>query len=208
MSLHELSLSGKHIRLEPLSLSHIEPLFAATAGDPSLYRWTFVPTSLEETARYIETALEWRDIGTSIPYAVVRQSDNTVIGSTRFFNSERWDWPVGHERCGNPYPDISEIGYTWFAHSAIRTAANTESKFLMLQHAFEVWKTFRISLQTDARNLRSQAAIERLGCRREGVLRAQRLAPDVTVRDSVRFSMLAAEWPEAKQRLALRLQSS
>lgn len=209
MPLHNFVLTGRYVRLEPLSLGHVPALAAASAeaaaADPALYLWTPVPQGIEETTAYVKTALEWRDAGTAVPFAIVRQSDNTVIGSTRFFETERWAWPIGHARHGNPYPDVAEIGYTWFAHSAIRTGANTESKFLMLRHAFETWKALRISLKTDARNLRSQAAIERLGCRLEGVLRAQKLAPDFSVRDSVRFSMIASEWPEAKERLLVRL---
>lgn len=201
-------LTGSHIRLEPLSLDHAEALVAASAdGDHSLYQWTVVPRSLDEARDYIQTALDWRNAGTAAPFAIVRISDSAVIGTTRFWNMERWDWPAGHPRHGSPYADVSEIGYTWFAPSAIRTGANSESKFLMFQHAFEVWKSLRISLQTDIRNLRSQAAIERLGCRREGVLRVQKLAPDFTPRDSVRYSMIAAEWPEAKQRLLTRLKT-
>jgi N-acetyltransferase len=200
-----LALTGTHIRLEPLSLDHAEALSAAACTrDRSLYQWTVVPLGLEETTSYVQTALEWRDAGTAVPFAVIRNSDNAVIGTTRYWNIERWDWPAGHARHNNPHPDVCEIGYTWYAPSAIRTGANAESKFLMLAHAFEVWNALRVSLQTDARNLRSQAAIERLGCKREGVLRAQKLAPDVTARDSVRYSMIAAEWPDAKQRLMER----
>jgi N-acetyltransferase len=211
MTLDPLVLTGARIRLEPLGLHHAEALSAASAPDPSnhdasLYQWTVVPQGLDETISYIQTALDWRDAGTALPFAVVRLGDNAVIGTTRFWNIERWDWPSGHERHGNPYPDVCEIGYTWYAHSAIRTGANSEAKYLMLAHAFEVWKSFRVSLQTDSRNLRSQAAIERLGCKREGVLRAQKLAPDFTPRDSVRYSMIAAEWPQAKQRLIERIE--
>ncbi|MGC2164093.1 MAG: GNAT family protein [Silvibacterium sp.] len=213
MTPEALSLTGIHIRLEPLHLDHVKALAAAAAADPSLYdeniyRWTFVPQDIAEAALYIETALGWRDEGTAVPFVVVRQSDNTVIGSTRFFNIERWPWPVGHERHDNPYPDVCEIGYTWYTRSAIRTAANTEGKFLMLQHAFEVWKVLRVSLNTDSRNLRSQAAMERIGFKREGLLRAQRISSDFIPRDSVRYSMLPDEWPEAKQRLTERIQSS
>jgi len=205
MTPEALTLTGSHIRLEPLTLSHAEALVAASSsGDSELYRWTVVPQTLDDMTRYIRTALDWQDAGTAIPFAIVRLSDNAVIGTTRYWNMERWDWPSGHARHGNPHPDVAEIGWTWYAPSAIRTGANPEAKFLMLSHAFEVWKALRISLHTDSRNLRSQAAMERLGLRREGVIRAHKLAPDNTVRDSVRFSMIAAEWPEAKQRILPR----
>lgn len=207
------ALAGRLIRLEPLRLDHVEALSAAAATDPSLhdgslYQWTIVPQGLAETASYVETALDWRDAGTAIPFVVIRNQDNAVIGSTRYWNIERWLWPSGHKRHRNLHPDVAEIGYTWYARSAIRTGANTEAKFLMLQHAFEDWNALRISLHTDSRNLRSQASMERIGFKREGILRAHKIATDAIARDSVRYSMIAAEWPEAKQRLLVRLYSS
>jgi RimJ/RimL family protein N-acetyltransferase len=131
----------------------------------------------------------------------VRAADGVVIGSTRFWNLERWAWPEGHARHGRTDPDVCEIGYTWFSRAAIRTGANTEAKMLMLTHAFESWQVLRVCLHTDARNRRSRAAIERIGGRFEGILRAHRMAADFTPRDSVRYSIIAAEWPEVKQRL-------
>lgn len=206
-------LSGQHIRLEPLTRDHIALLAAAAtaepnSGDPTLYNWTVVPQSLAEMTRYVETALEWQAAGTAIPFAVVRLADNTVIGSTRFWNIERWQWPAYHARHGNPYPDVAEIGWTWYSRPAIRTGANPEAKFLMLQHAFEQWNALRISLHTDSRNLRSQAAMERIGFQREGIIRAHKIASDGIARDSFRYSMIAAEWPATKQRFLQRLQQA
>lgn len=207
-------LTGPHIRLEPLTRDHIAPLATAAAEpapgatDPTLYSWTIVPQDIAETTRYVETALEWQANGTAVPFAVVRLSDNAVIGSTRYWNIERWQWPVGHARHGNPHPDACEIGWTWYGRSAIRTGANHEAKFLMLQHAFEQWDCVRVCLHTDSRNTRSQAAMERIGFKREGILRAHKLAVDAIPRDSFRYSMIAAEWPEAKQRLLARIQMS
>ena len=122
-----------------------------------------------------------------------------------FFDIESWAWPEGHERHGRQNPDVCEIGYTWLTRNAIRTAANTEAKLLMLTHAFEVWQVLRVCLHTDARNQRSQAAIERIGGRFEGVLRAHRMAADFVPRDSYRYAIVAAEWPALKPRLAARL---
>ena len=116
----------------------------------------------------------------------------------------RW-WPPGHERHGIPTPDACEIGHTWLAPDAICTAANTEAKLLMLTHAFETWRVLRVCLHTDARNQRSREAVARLGCRFEGILRAHRLSADLTPRDSARFSLLPAEWSEARARLRARL---
>jgi N-acetyltransferase len=201
-------LSGKHIRLEPLSRAHSEALTAASAGDPELYRWSAVPIGGEAVTRYIETALAWREAGTAIVFIHARIADGTILGSTRFFDMERWEWPAGHARHGNRNPDVCEIGYTWLTHSAIRSAANTEAKLLMLTHAFEVWEVLRVCLHTDARNERSQAAIERIGGKFEGVLRAHRMAADFSARDSYRYSIVAAEWPDAKQKLARLLERS
>jgi RimJ/RimL family protein N-acetyltransferase len=166
-----------------------------------LYGLSPVPQGIEETTKYVETALAWRDAGTAVPYATVRLSDNAVIGSTRFWNLERWAWPAGYPRHARVAPDVCEIGHTWLTRSAIRTAANTEAKLLMLTHAFETWGVLRVCLHTDARNSRSRAAIERIGGKFEGILRAHRLAADFTIRDSARFSIIAAEWPDVKARL-------
>jgi N-acetyltransferase len=194
-------LEGKHIRLEPLDHRHIEGLATASAGDPTLYQWSPIPRGQDGAISYVETALAWRDAGTAVPFATVRMADGVVIGSTRFFLLERWDWPRGHERHGREHPDACEIGYTWLAHSAIRSGANTEAKFLMLRHAFEVWQMLRVCLHTDARNQRSRAAIERIGGQFEGILRAHRMAADFIPRDSARYSIVAAEWPAVKERL-------
>jgi len=202
------TLSGIHVRLEPLAHSHAEGLVAASAGDPALYQWSAVPVGREAVNRYIETALAWQAAGTAVPYATVRMADGAVLGSTRFFDIERWAWPAGHLRHGRVHADVCEIGHTWLTAGAIRTAANTEAKLLMLTHAFEVWQLLRVCLHTDARNQRSQAAIERIGGKFEGALRAHRMAADFTPRDSFRYAIVAAEWPAAKSRLTQRLRSS
>ena len=195
-------LEGKQVRLEPLERRHIEGLVAAAAADPSIYRWSLVPQGAAAVTRYVDTALAWRDAGTAAPFATVRVSDGAVIGSTRFFDLERWAWPQGHPRCGGGFFDGCEIGYTWLARAAIRTAANTEAKLLMLTHAFEKWQMLRVAFHTDVRNERSRAALERIGARFEGILRAHRMASDFIARDSARYSIVAVEWPETKQRLA------
>jgi RimJ/RimL family protein N-acetyltransferase len=195
-------LTGGHVRLEPLDHCHVEGLVAAAADDPSLYRLTPVPQNGDDMVRYIDTALAWRDAGSAWPFAIVRLIDGVVIGSTRFWNLERWEWPTGYPRHGATTPDVCEIGYTWLSRSAIRTAANTEAKLLMLTHAFEQWRVLRVCLHTDARNARSRAAIERIGGKFEGILRAHRLAADFTIRDSARYSITEAEWPVVNERLA------
>lgn len=196
------TLSGQHVRLVPLQLEHADALLAAAQNDdPELYRWTIVPRDRASMTSYIEKALAWREAGIAIPFATTRVADGKVIGCTRLFDLERWDWPVGHARHTSPHPDVGEIGYTWLSQAVIRSGANTEAKLLMLGHAFETLGMARICLQTHSRNARSRAAIERIGGRFEGIIRASKLAPDDTPRDSARFSILANEWPEAKENL-------
>src|SRR5216683_1267227 len=208
MSLHtgsveteDLVLAGTRVRLESLSHRHVECLVAAAAADPSLYQWSPVPQGKAEATTYVDTALAWRDGDTAVPFAIVRVDDGVVIGSTRFWNLERWAWPQGHARHGRDVPDACEIGYTWLTRSAIRTAANTEAKLLMLTHAFETWQVLRVCFHTDARNQRSRAALERIGGKCEGILRVHRMAADFIPRDSVRYSILAGEWPEVREKL-------
>ena len=193
-------LRGKHVRLEPLNHNHVEGLAAASAVDPSLYQWSPIPQGAE-AASYVDTALGWQSEGTAVPFAIVRVDDGVVIGSTRFFHLERWAWPQSHVRHSRAAPDACEIGYTWLARSAIRTPANTEAKLLMLTHAFETWEMLRVCFHTDARNQRSRAALERIGGKFEGILRSHRMAADFIARDSVRYSIVAAEWPSVKQQL-------
>jgi RimJ/RimL family protein N-acetyltransferase len=201
MGMEGLVLPGRHVRLESLDSCHIDGLLTAAAVDPSLYQWSPVPQGEAETASYVNTALSWRDAGSAVPFAIIRVDDGVVLGSTRFWNLERWLWPPGHPRHRRLHPDACEIGYTWLTRSSIRSAANTEAKLLMLTHAFEVWHVLRVCLHTDARNQRSRAAIERIGGKCEGTLRAHRMAADYTPRDSVRYSIVAAEWSDVKRRL-------
>ncbi len=206
-------LSGTRVRLEPIHRRHVDGLAAAAAVDRSLYQWSPIPQGKVEATSYIDTAIAWREAGSAVPFAIVRMNgrmndrmndggqDGTIIGSTRFFNLERWAWPQGHAQYGRQVPDACEIGYTWLASSAVRTAANTEAKLLMLTFAFETWQVLRVCFHTDIRNQRSRAALERIGGKFEGILRSHRMASDFIARDSARFSIVAAEWPEVKQRL-------
>jgi RimJ/RimL family protein N-acetyltransferase len=191
-------LVGKHVRLEPLHPRHVPALVEAAADGhrDGLYRWSPTPGDEAQARSYVETALAARDDRKAVPFAVVRSSDDTVIGSTRFHQLDYWAWPEPRNA-----PDACEIGYTWLSRDAIRTGVNTEMKRLMLAHAFEAWQVRSVCLHTDARNHRSREAIQRLGARFEGVLRAHRLGADGAPRDSVRFSVTAAEWPAVRQRL-------
>lgn len=205
MGIEGVTLQSRHVRLEPLEERHVDALAAASAEDPSLYRWSLVPQGTAQTTGYVTTAMEWRAGGTAAPFAIVRREDRTVVGSTRFWNVEQWAWPEGHARQNRQLPDACEIGHTWLTRSAIRTAVNTEAKLLMLTYAFETWGVLRVCFHTDARNHRSQVALARIGGKFEGMLRAHRMAADYTARNSMRYSILAEEWPSAKQRLTERL---
>ena len=201
MKIEEVVLQSKYVRLEPLALRHVDGLVAASAADPSLYRWSPVPQGEREVIKYVETALTWKEAGSALPFAILRIEDESIIGSTRFWNIEYWSWPEGHALHGRTTPDVCEIGYTWLTRSTIRTGINTESKLLMLTHAFEVWQTMRVCFHTDVRNARSRAALERIGGQLEGILRAHRMAADFIPRDSVRYSILISEWPDVKEKL-------
>jgi len=201
VKVEDFVLQGRSVRLEPPEFRHVEGLVAASRVDPSLYQWSPIPPGEIEATKYIETALAWKAAGTAVPFVMIRQEDGVVIGSTRFWNIEYWSWPQGHPLNDRITPDACEIGYTWLTRSAIRTAANTDSKLLMLTHAFEVWQVLRVCFHTDVRNERSRAALASIGGQFEGILRSHRMAVDFVPRDSARFSIVASEWPAVKQKL-------
>lgn len=188
-------LTGRVVRLEPLEPAHVEALTAAAAEDRSTYGYTWVPADAEEMAEYVATALAEQAAGRHLPFAVRSLATGAVVGSTRFLDIECWDGPT---------PTVVEIGSTWLAASAQRSAVNTEAKLLLLTHAFEVWGVVRVTLKTDARNARSRAAIERVGGRFEGVRRAHMPATDGGVRDTAYFSIVAEEWPDVRAGLVRR----
>jgi N-acetyltransferase len=199
---HVLVLEGRHVRLEPLTMLHADSLLAAVSEDQSTYVWTRAPApDAAGVVAFIDEALA--EPG-RLAFATVWTDEGRIVGSTSYF-AERWRWD-GHT--GPPdAPDVVEIGGTWLAASAQRTAVNTEAKLLMLTHAFDVWQVQRVSLKTDARNERSRAAIERLGARFDGILRCHMpaLGPGGGIRDSAFFSILPDEWPEIRTRLESRL---
>ena len=198
---HRSVLTGAHVRLEPLERAHVAGLVAAAAQDLALYEWSMVPQGTAQMLQYVDSALAERQAGSALPFATVRVADGAVLGSTRFFLLERWGWPAGETDAKRSAVDGCEIGYTWLGAAAVRTAANTESKLLMLTHAFESWGVQRVCFHTDMRNERSRNALSRIGAVFEGALRAHRLAVDLKPRDSARYSIVAAEWPGVKRRL-------
>ena len=199
-----LTLEGTRVRLEPLSLDHVAELTAAASAPRETFRYTWVPEGEAAMRRYVEEALALRAAGAAVPFATVERASGRAIGSTRFFTFEYFRWPEGARSPPLP-PDAVEIGWTWLASDAQRTAVNTEAKLLMLAHAFESWKVVRVNLRTDALNARSRAAIERLGAKLDGILRAHVPSALGGVRDTATYSLLAHEWPAAKDHLTRQL---
>lgn len=199
-------LADDVVRLEPLSADHVAALHEAASADRSTYGLTIVPASLEAWRTYVDGFLAEQARGTTVPFATCDARTGRVVGSTRFMTIERWTWPEAGAAQQRPpgCADALEIGSTWLARAAQRTAVNTHAKLLMLTHAFEVWEVRRVTLKTDARNVRSRTAIERLGARFDGVLRAHMPASDGGVRDTAFYSILASEWPAVKAGLTAR----
>ena len=196
-------LKGPTVTLRPLSLDDAGALAAAAAESREPYAFTRVPDGVEDARRYIDGALAERETRGRLPFVTLWQ--DRVVGSTSYLGAERWRWPAGSPRQRTDRPDVVEIGATWLAASAQRTRCNTEAKLLMLAHAFDVWQVHRVSLKTDARNMTSRRAIERLGALFEGVRRADMPGSDGSVRDSAYYSIVRAEWPEVRQRLEAAL---
>jgi RimJ/RimL family protein N-acetyltransferase len=191
-------LEDEVVRLEPLSLAHVDALCAA-AAERDTFGLTPVPRDRAETVAYVEAALADQVASRCVPYAIV--AGGSVVGSVRLMSLEWWSWPPGPTPDGEPRraaagdpPDVCEIGAAWLAPHVQRTAVNTHACQLMLTHAFEVWRVHRLVLKTDARNARSRGAIERLGGHFEGILRQHMPAADGRVRDTAMFSITAAEW--------------
>ncbi len=200
-----LPLQGLRVRLEPLSLAHAPALVAAASESRDTYAFTWVPRDLAAMEDYIRAALADQDNGLALPFATIDRGTDLVVGSTRFGNIERWPpSPGAPPPPPSAVPDAVEIGWTWLAARAQRTAINTEAKLLMLGHAFEEWGVARVTLRTDARNARSRAAIARLGAQLDGVIRSHMRAYDGGVRDTASFSILRREWPEVRERLSSR----
>jgi RimJ/RimL family protein N-acetyltransferase len=208
MPVDHFTLEGQFVRLEPLSEAHIPALVEAAAEDRSTYQWAYTPDGHEQMTDYVRAALNQVASGAHVAFATVRrgaEGEDRVAGATRFCEMGYWQWPPGatHQRHG--IPDVVDIGFTWLAGSTQRTPVNTEAKLLMMTHAFEVWQVHRVALQTDVRNERSRAAIERIGGKLDGIMRADRPGSDDTVRTSARYSIVADEWPDVKARLVARL---
>jgi RimJ/RimL family protein N-acetyltransferase len=182
-----VTLTGRHVRLEPLGRDHTTDLFAAAGGDEEVFRWLAwdTPQTEAEMAALVDGYL---DADGCVPFAVVETEGGRAVGISCFYDA-------------NPAQEWVEIGGTWYGRSVWRTAVNTEAKCLLLRHAFEELGMGRVMWKTDILNERSQNAIRRLGAQHEGTFRRARRRKDGSWRDSVYFSMLADEWPAAKARL-------
>jgi RimJ/RimL family protein N-acetyltransferase len=189
-----ITLQGVAVRLEPLRRDHAVDFWdVAKDSLDDIFRW--IPYKVRgpgDFAQIIDRAFAEQGRGDSIVFATVEHNSNRVIGSTRFMNIDRANRRV-------------EIGSTWIAPAWQRTSINTEAKFLMLRHAFEVWKCMRVELKTDALNEKSRDAILRLGAKEEGTLRKHLVTWTGRVRDTVYFSILDTEWPAVKSRLESKL---
>jgi RimJ/RimL family protein N-acetyltransferase len=184
-------------------VAHRDALLAAACADPAEeFPFTWVPRDRASMEAWIAEALALAAAGRAVPFATLDADGGRVLGSTRFGNVERFTWPDGVPRRPPGCADVVEIGWTWLARSAQRTGANAEAKALMLRHAFEAWQVERVQLKTDVRNLRSRAAIERIGARFEGVLRAHMPAADGGIRDSAMYAITAGDWPAVRDALA------
>ena len=185
MKVAPVTLEGARVRLEPLTLEHHAAL-CEVGLDPELWRWTTADIrSPEDLRRYIQKALADQREGTALPFATIDRATWKAVGSTRFGSIE-------------PHHRRVEIGWTWIGRAWQRTAINTEAKYLMLRHAFEVWGVMRVEFKTNAMNYRSRTAIARLGAKEEGTFRKHMISERGVPRDTVYFSILDTEWPEVR----------
>lgn len=190
--LQPVTLAGEVVRLEPLTASHAEPL-AQVGLHPELWRLQPEPVqTLDDMQRYVDRALAGQRDGNCLPFVIVRQDNGQVIGATRYM-----DIALAHKRL--------EIGGTWITPASQRSGANTEAKFLLLQHAFETIGIMRIVFKTELSNMQSRQAILRIGGVEEGVFRKHLIAQSGRARDMVYFAILDEDWPAVKARLLMRM---
>ena len=192
MNIEVDELIGDRVELRALKVEHVAGLYEA-AKYPEI--WTYMPKAIVEMAdmaRAAKDAIAQRRLKLEWPFVIIDRASGDIIGSTRYLDIV-------------PAHKAVEIGWTWLTPSVWRSAVNTECKYLLLRHAFETAGAIRVCLKTDNRNLRSQAAIERIGGVKEGVLRRHRILPDGFRRDSAYFSIIDEEWPDVKARLEAML---
>ena len=186
------TLTGKTVELRPLRQDHAPALLDA-AADGQLWnmKLTVVPGP-GTIDGYLAAALDGRAAGTAMPFVIVLRESDAIVGSTRFWKIDRANRKL-------------EIGHTWLSESVQRSVVNTEAKYLLLSHAFDVMQCVRVQFTTDELNEKSRAAILRIGAKQEGVVRHERIMPDGRKRNSVRFSIIDDEWPDVKAMLEAKL---
>jgi RimJ/RimL family protein N-acetyltransferase len=205
MAIEPVTLSGKSVVLRPLSRNDVPAMRALAAGPRGTFEWAFVPTP-DQVPQYVDGALAQMERKAALVFAICTPSGG-LAGCTRLFDLQRWEWlPGKDQRQGQDVLDAAEIGYTWLAESVQRTSVNTEAKLLLLRHAFQTWRCYRVTLKTDERNTRSRRAIERLGAHFDGVLRAFQPAADGKPRNTAYYTILDREWPDIERRLQQKLQ--
>lgn len=186
--LHSVTLTGNLVRLEPLSHHHAEGLTKAVSDGKLWELWFTTAPSPDEVNQYIDTAISEFDNDQSLPFVVIQNSTNKVVGTTRYMNA-------------NSSNRRLEIGTTWYSQSAQRTGINTECKFLLLQYAFEELDCIAVEFRTHFHNQRSRKAIERLGAKQDGILRNHQFDKLGSIRDTVVYSILNSEWQTVKNSL-------
>ena len=191
MKIQPVTLEGIHVRMEPMRREHLAGLQAA-AANPEIWNWTWPGADPENVATWLEKSLEAEDRGTDLPFTTFDKASGEIAGGTRYL--------------GIDMPNLMvEIGNTWLAPKYQRTPLNTDTKHLLLRHAFEALGCNRVEFRTDAKNVQSRAAITNLGAVEEGIRRQHMVVPGGRVRDSAIFSIVRAEWPEVKMNLEAKL---
>lgn len=192
------TLTGRYVRLEPLTSEHVDALVEAASEDRAAYGYTVVLLDHDDAVSYVESMTSMRESGEAVPLAQIDVARDRLVGTTRYLSIRRVD-----ESSSLPY--AVEIGGTWLSASAQRTVINTNAKLLLLDYAFTTWRVTRVDLKTDARNERSRAAIERIGATLEGVLRhwqpSMVVGEEGLFRDSAMYSITHDEWPVVRERL-------
>lgn len=203
------TLTGRLVRLEPLTQDHAAAMVEAVASSPPEHfalGSTPAPT-LASAQAWIAEAQQDAAANGSLSFATIRCGNGSeqLVGSTRFWQVQHWAWPEGSPDHGRSTPDVCEIGHTWLSAPAAGTGVNIEAKLLMLMHAFETWDVHRVALRTDVRNIASRRAILALGAQLDGIVRADKMGADATVRDTAAYSIVRLEWPAVREILTKRL---
>ncbi len=190
----KMEIIHERAKLRLMDNTDVETLFSIVEGNRDIWAYLISKMdSVQDMQQYVQKAIKGYGRGTQIPFIVVDQQSNKIVGSTRLYNISVEDKTV-------------ELGQTWYHPSVQRTSINTECKYMLLQYAFEKLHMLRVQIKTDARNEKAQRAIERLGAVKEGVLRNERKLPNGYVRDAVVYSIISSEWPSVKEKLLEKLE--